>query len=85
MVAHTCNPRHAGGRGRRIISSRLAQSKVARPYLKSKIRKQKGGGVVQVVVHLPSKLKALVQSPVWQRKKNGGWAYSKGNPACPGV
>jgi hypothetical protein len=37
VVAHSCNSSYLGGRGRRIESSRPAQAKLARPYLKNKI------------------------------------------------
>jgi hypothetical protein len=41
MVAIPCDSSDSGGRGRRITSWRPAQAKLARPYLKKKI-KQKG-------------------------------------------
>jgi hypothetical protein len=38
MVAHSSNPKYSGGRGKKIESSRPAQVKLERPYLKNKIK-----------------------------------------------
>lgn len=39
-----CNPRYLEGRGRRIVSSRLAWTKGVRPYLQNKNRNKRAGG-----------------------------------------
>jgi hypothetical protein len=49
MVVHTCNPSYSRGRGRGIMSSRPALTKVRRACLKNKIQ---SGGVAQVEKHL---------------------------------
>jgi hypothetical protein len=41
MVVHAYNPSYSGGRHRRISSSRPAQAKLVKPYLKEYIFKQK--------------------------------------------
>jgi RNA-splicing ligase RtcB len=56
VVAHSCNP------GRRILSSRPAQEKVAeRPYLKKQQQKEtkRARGIAQVAECLPSMYKSL--------------------------
>jgi hypothetical protein len=58
--AHTCNPSYLGGRGRRITSPMLAQTKLARSYLKNKTNRNACGYIAQIVDLLPSMCKALV-------------------------
>jgi hypothetical protein len=38
MVVNTCNPSYLEGRGRRLLSSKSAQAKLARFYLKNQIK-----------------------------------------------
>jgi hypothetical protein len=73
MVAHVCNLSYSTGRGRRIMSSRPAQEKVAvRPCLKNK----RLGGVSQVVEHLSSKCEAPeFKTPLQPRKKRMQGGY----------
>jgi hypothetical protein len=47
MVVSTCNPSYSRGRGRWIMSSRLAWAKLVKPCLKNKNKRAKD--IVQVV------------------------------------
>lgn len=38
MVKYTYNPNYLGGPNRRIVNSRPAQKKIARPYLKNEMK-----------------------------------------------
>jgi hypothetical protein len=68
MVGLPCNLSYLGGGGRRMESSRPVQAKLARPYLKNKIKTQRARYVVD---SLPSMHKALVSSLVLKKKKKG--------------
>jgi hypothetical protein len=68
MVEHACDPKYKG-RGRRIVSSKPAQAKLGRPFLKNKINGL--GGIAQVVEHLPIK-KVEFNSFCWVSRGLGG-------------
>jgi hypothetical protein len=61
-MAYASNPSYSGGGGggRRTSSLRSVQAKVKRLSQKTKFKKKRAGGLVQVVEHLPSILKTLV-------------------------
>jgi hypothetical protein len=40
VVAPACDPSYLGGRGRRMVSLRLAQVRLVRPYLKTKQKRR---------------------------------------------
>jgi hypothetical protein len=44
-MMHIFNPSYSGGRGRRIVNSKLAQAKLRRPYVKDKKKKKKDKGL----------------------------------------
>jgi hypothetical protein len=43
VVAHMYNPSYSRGTGRKMMSLRLAQAKLARPYIKNKIETKELG------------------------------------------
>jgi hypothetical protein len=74
MVTHACNPSYSTDRDRRIMSSRSAQAKLVRPYLKNK-----GAMCVAQVVQLPRKHKVLGQilRTVKNKTKLSNFSYSQ--------
>jgi hypothetical protein len=68
MCVHACNPNYSGGRGRRVTSSRPAQTWVMRPSLKDKIQTKGLGGPAQK--HLSSMYKATGSFPSSTHKNN---------------
>jgi hypothetical protein len=54
-VVYACNLEYLGNRGRKTESSRLAQAKLEKFYLKNK----RTGDIAKVVECLPSKYKVL--------------------------
>jgi hypothetical protein len=58
MVVHTCNPSYSQGKGRRIVSSRLAPGKVM-----TLAQKQKAEDRVQVIECLPRMCGTLGSMP----------------------
>jgi hypothetical protein len=48
-----------------------SQAKIMRPYLEKQTKSKRSVGIAQVVEHLPSKLKALTQSPLLPKNKIG--------------
>jgi hypothetical protein len=55
MAVHTCNPSYSGNK-RISVPSQLG--KKLKPYLKNKLKtKGQGGGIVQVVEHLPKSMR----------------------------
>jgi hypothetical protein len=69
-VAHTYNPRYAGGAiGSRIMVQGWPQQKSQGPTCKI-TKAKRTGSVAQVIKHLPSKYKALSSIPSHDKKKN---------------
>jgi hypothetical protein len=63
VVAQVYNSSYSGGRGNRIISLRPSCTKLTRPYLKKKKKKDRrwGCGIAQAVELLPSTYRLWVQ------------------------
>jgi hypothetical protein len=71
-VTHACNPSYSRGGGRRITSLRPAWAKLARPYLKNKVKAKRAEGVIQGMEGLPGTFKGLgsALSKIKQTKRN---------------
>jgi hypothetical protein len=71
---YSCNPSYSGGRDRRMVSSRLAQAKVAGPCLRSKTHIHTGWGDSSSGKCSLSmcEVRSWVQSSVLTRKKTEG-------------
>jgi hypothetical protein len=54
VVVHACHPSYTRGGDKRMVSSRTAQAKLARPCLKDKIQMKVLGGIAQVAAYLLS-------------------------------
>jgi hypothetical protein len=64
MVVPAYNPSYLCGRSSRILSLRPVQAKLERSYLKkNKERKERTGGMAQVVGYFLRKLKAFYSIP----------------------
>jgi hypothetical protein len=68
MVVHTCNPSYEGDRVGGLRSE-AGEGKSSRPYLKNKLKQNRGEGMAQVVEHLSSKSKTLSSNPNSAKKK----------------
>jgi hypothetical protein len=76
VVAHACNLSYLGDGGRRIISSRRAQAKLAGPYQKQNTNKR-AWSIAQEVENLPSIVRSWVQYPLLGKEKK--------KPSSPGM
>jgi hypothetical protein len=84
-LVHTYNLSYSGDGSRRIKVWRLAQSKLARPFLKNKIQNKKASGLAQVVESLPNMYKALGSVPSTEKKKEQKWLLSRARWLTPVV
>jgi hypothetical protein len=81
VVVHACNPSYSGGRGRRIISSRIAWTKVATSYLNTKHTKirqinKRAGVTAEASEHMPNICEALCSTPSAPKKSVCWWHAS---------